>query len=442
MRGSCLSSQRHTVAMPLCNRLYRIPLCCLLCALSLFGAAAQSTHYSIKLVPDFERHVLLGDETIEFQADTGEAEWQKQAGLRIVTSNVAKEALTVAEQSVTVRALSKGRHSVWFKFEAAAGRGIKWFEDSAGLATAFYCETWMVCDNSPGQRATLQLEIVVPSIHLPQGASGFRAVGPGRRGKEWGGDDGHHFVFEQNDPVQTYLFSFGIARLEVATDGRYSIYGQRMGANNPAFPKTADAYAFLRSAASIDPMNPHYTQAFLPRPSMGQEAAGMALMSQDDLSDLLDKDDVRLMAHELAHQWWGVTVGIRSWSDFWLNEGFAEFMSDAYIEKHRGRPAYNQLILELQGRMRKLHEEGKDRPLHWEKWKDAHEALGPIPYIKGALFLDRLRTELGDEIFWRGIGLYTSGNARRLVDSEDFERAMEKASGRDLKTLFDEAVYR
>jgi len=49
--------------------------------------------------------------------------------------------------------------------------------------------------------------------------------------------------------------------------------------------------------------------------------------------------------------------------------------------------------------------------------------------VKGALFLDHLRMELGDEIFWQGIGLYTSGNARRLVDSRDFERAMEKASG-------------
>jgi len=395
----------------------------------------------VKLVPDLERRVLLGDETIEFQADAGEVEWQKQAGLHIVTSNVDMGALTVAEESVTVRVRSSGTHSVHFKFEAAAGRGIKWFEGNAGLATAFYCEAWMVCDNSPAHRATLQLELVVRFRHLPQGASGFRAVGPGRRGKEWGGEDGRHFVFEQNDPVQTYLFSFGIARLEFATDGRYSIYAERMGAKNVAFAKTADAYAFLRSVASIDPMNSHYTQAFLPGPGMGQEAAGMALMSQDDLSDLLDKDDVQLMAHEMAHQWWGVTVGIRSWSDFWLNEGFAEFMSDAYIEKHQGRAAYNQQILELQDRMEKLREEGKDRPLHWEKWKDAHEALGAIPYVKGALFLERLRTELGDGIFWRGIGLYTSANARRLVDSSDFERAMEKASGRDLKMLFDVAVY-
>jgi aminopeptidase N len=423
------------------SRLHRISSCCALCALSAVGAVAQFTHYSVKLVPDFERHVLLGDETIEFQADAGEVDWQKQAGLHIITSKVAMGAVSVAEQSVTVRVLSAGRHSVRFKFEAAAGRGIEWFEGNAGLATTFYCETWMVCDNSPGQRATLQLEIVVPFRQLPKGANGFRAVGPGRRGKEWGEGDGRHFIFEQNDPVQTYLFSFGIARLEVATDGRYSIYSERMGAKSVAFPKTADAYAFLRSVASIDPMNLHYTQAFLPGPSLGQEAAGMALMSQGDLSDLLDKDDVQLIAHELAHQWWGVTVGIRSWSDFWLNEGFAEFMSDAYIEKHQGRTAYKQQILELQDQMKKLREEGKDRPLHWEKWKDAHEALGPIPYVKGALFLERLRTELGDEIFWRGIGLYTSGNARRLVDSSDFQRAMEKASGHDLKTLFDEVVY-
>ena len=81
--------------MHLFNRLYRIPSCCVLCALSAIGAAAQSTQYSVQLVPDFGRHVLVGDETIEFQADTGKVEWQKQAGLRIVTSNVAKEALTV-----------------------------------------------------------------------------------------------------------------------------------------------------------------------------------------------------------------------------------------------------------------------------------------------------------------------------------------------------------
>jgi aminopeptidase N len=417
-------------------------LCCVFCVFSSTAAVAQSTHYSVKLAPDFERQLLRGEESIEFQADGGEVEWQKQAGMRVISANIADGEVTVAELEVRVHLRSGGKHTLKLKYTAAAGRGIKWFADHEGLVTAFYCEAWMVCDNSPGQRATLQLEIAVPLRPLTRGASGFRAVGPGRRGKEWRGGDGDYFVFEQSDPVQTYLFSFGVARLAVAVDDMFSIYAQKMDANKVAFARTADAYAFLRAAASIDPMNAHYTQAFLPGPSMGQEAAGMALMSQDDLADLVAKDDVKLMAHELAHQWWGVTLGIRSWSDFWLNEGIAEFMSDAYIEKHQGRAAYEKQIAELQERMKKLREEGKDRPLHWEKWKDAHEALGQIPYVKGALFLDRLRRELGDEIFWRGIGLYTSGNARRLVDSGDFERALEKTTGRDLKALFDEAVYR
>jgi aminopeptidase N len=423
------------------NLFDRISMCVVLCACSSVAAVAQSTRYSVKLVPDFERQLLLGEETIEFQADAGEVVWEKQTGLQIVTAKFADGEVTVAEQAVRVRLHANGKHTLQLKYTAAAARGMKWLAGNAGLITAFYCEAWMVCDNSPGQRASLRMEIVVPSKPLTHGASGFRAVGPGRRGKQWSDRDGDHFVFEQSDPVQTYLFSFAVARLELADDGMFSIYAPTIDLNKAAFTKTADAYAFLRAAASVDPMNSHYTQAFLPGPSMGQEAAGMALMSQDDLADLAAKDDVQLMAHELAHQWWGVTLGIRSWSDFWLNEGFAEFMSHAYIEKHQGRAAYDKKIAELQERMKKLREQGKDRPLHWEKWKDPHEALGPIPYVKGALFLDRLRKELGDGIFWRGIGLYTSRNARRLVDSQDFKRAMEEASGRDLTALFQEAVY-
>jgi len=76
-----------------------------------------------------------------------------------------------------------------------------------GEETIFYCEAWMVCDNTPAERATLTMEIVLPA------ASGLKAVGPGQLQKLWRDPEGEHFNFEQDEPVQTYLFSLGVARL-------------------------------------------------------------------------------------------------------------------------------------------------------------------------------------------------------------------------------------
>jgi aminopeptidase N len=406
-------------------------------------AHAQVTHYTVKLTPDFDAKVLRGEETIDSHSAVGDAVWRKQAGLQISSANLVNGGnVVVKDESVALNYIIAGWQTAHIKYTAAAGRGIDWFADKEGFDTAFYCEAWMVCDNSPAERATLTLEIVLPV------ASGLSAAGPGELKRQWRDKEGEHFLFEQSEPMQTYLFSFGAAKLNRSINGKFILYtidasGDAKAisaAHKAAFAKTSDAYTFLRSKAGVDPPDREYTQAFVPS-GIEQEAAGIALMPAKYLPKLEDNDDVILMAHEMAHQWWGALVGIRSWSDFWLNEGMADFMADAYLEQHLGRAAYDAQIADAKRAMDKIREQGKNRPLHWENWKDAHEALGLLPYVKGTIFLDRLRTELGEEKFWRGIALYTSRNAGKLVDAGDFERAMEEASGRDLTGLFVEAVY-
>src|SRR5207245_433161 len=151
------SSRDILPRMSPCDLIYRTLACCLFCAVCSIAAVAQSTHYSVKLVPDFGRQLLRGEETIEFQSDAGLVEWKKQAGLRILSAGISGGPVTVDEQTVRLRLRSTGKHLVHFKFSAAAGRGIKWLANNTGLLTAFYCEAWMVCDNSPGQRASLRL---------------------------------------------------------------------------------------------------------------------------------------------------------------------------------------------------------------------------------------------------------------------------------------------
>jgi aminopeptidase N len=395
---------------------------------------AQITHYAVKLTPDLDHQLLHGEETITFPHEPGDIQFQKQAGLQISSMTCTNCEATPADEIVNIHLRPSGEHSLHLAYTAAPHRGITWFSDHLGFDTAFYCEAWMACDNTPAQRATLNLEIILPP------SSGLKAAGPGKFKRQWKDADGEHFAFEQTKPVQTYLFSFGVAKLNRSVRGQFVLYTPDTDTHKMTFTKTADAYAFLRSKAGVDLADSQYTQAFVPD-DIEQEAAGLALMPATYLAELEQQDQVADMTHELAHQWWGVLVGIRSWSDFWLNEGMADFMTDAYLEQHQGRAAYDREIAAKRQRMDKLRAEGKDRPLHWEGWKDAHSALGQLPYVKGALFLDHLRTELGEEKFWLGIKLYTTRNAGRFVDSRDFERAMEEAGGRDLKALFDQMVY-
>lgn len=406
----------------------------LLLLLFIPAARAQTTHYVVKLTPDLDHQLLHGEETITFHHERGDMQFQKQAGLQISNVTCTNCEATQANETVNIHLSTGGKHSVHVAYTATPHRGITWFSDHAGFDTAFYCDAWIICDSTPAQRATLNLEIVLsPSGDLT-------AASPGKFKRQWKDSQGQHFAFEQTKPVQTYLFSFGVAKLNRSVSGGFVLYTPDTDAHKTTFTKTADAYVFLRSKAGVDLANSQYTQAFVPD-DIEQEAAGLALMPATYLVELEQQDQVADMTHELAHQWWGVLVGIRSWSDFWLNEGMADFMTDAYLEEHQGRAAYDRDIATKQERMDKIRAEGKDRPLHWEGWKDAHDALGQLPYVKGALFLDHLRTELGDAKFWQGIKVYTVRNAGRFVDSRDFERAMEEASGRDLKALFDQMVY-
>src|SRR5207302_9045305 len=129
--------------------------------------------------------------------------------------------VAVGEGSVRVRVASDGEHVLQFKYEAAAEQGLRWFAgptpspenpDQAGFFTAFYCDAWMVCDTSPAQRATLRLEIVIPE--QKRSPQNLRAVGPGKRGKEWRGKGGEHFFFQQTEAGENVFVNFGGGRLD------------------------------------------------------------------------------------------------------------------------------------------------------------------------------------------------------------------------------------
>src|SRR5215469_8029907 len=106
----------------------------------------ESTFYLVKLIPNFEKQELHGDEVIAFDNPTDVVELKKQSGLKIKGAPTAGDTETGPTETHTLRIhLDKpGKQALHFEYTASAGRGMQWFTDGAGFVTAFYCDTWMI----------------------------------------------------------------------------------------------------------------------------------------------------------------------------------------------------------------------------------------------------------------------------------------------------------
>ena len=292
------------------------------------------------------------------------------------------------------------------------------------------------------QRATLKLRVIAPE-GLLVAASGRRdevtAVGGGRR----------KYSFAVDRPVAPFLYAFAVGDFQEATleaDGvTLRALGPKGKALDEALATTATALRFLHERTGVAYPWPEYTQVFVGGDA-AQESAGLALLSASAIDDLhADPKDDWIYSHELAHQWFAVLIGCADFSDFWLNEGFATFLVGAFKEHRSGRPAYEAEREIWKQRSNKAHLQGRDAPvslwpLHRHVRESELQARG-ITYFRGALVLDGLREQLGDEVFWAGLRTYTAARAGRGATSEDLRVAFEQASGKDLQAFFRTRVY-
>ena len=149
----------------------------------------------------------------------------------------------------------------------------------------------------------------------------------------------------------------------------------------------------------------------------------------------LDQDIDYLVAHELAHQWWGDLVTCREWPEAWLNEGFATYFEYIWRTHSRGRDEADiDLLTDLDGY---LDEAGEyQRSIVCRQFEEPIDLFDRHLYEKGGRVLHMLRYELGDADFFRTLRVYAERHARGSVETRDLARAVEEASGRNLDRFF------
>jgi aminopeptidase N len=161
-----------------------------------------------------------------------------------------------------------------------------------------------------------------------------------------------------------------------------------------------------------------------------------------DRRSFVDTTMDSLVAHELAHQWFGDLLTCRDWSHAWLNEGFATWFDAAFREHDLGRDEYLVNVLGLRDNY--LSEDGGHyrRAIVCKRYRDPVELFDRHLYEKGALVLHMLRERLGNELFGRCIRRYVARHAGGSVETVDLRRAIEDETGRNLEEFFDQWVFK
>jgi aminopeptidase N len=147
-----------------------------------------------------------------------------------------------------------------------------------------------------------------------------------------------------------------------------------------------------------------------------------------------------LIAHEIAHQWFGNSATEKSWNHVWLSEGFATYFSILYLENVYGDERRKE---ELATDRREIiaYYKTNPSPIVDLTITDPMRVLSTNTYQKAGWVLNMLRHKLGDTTFWKGIRQYYALYRNSNVLTDDFRQVMEAVSGKRLEDFFQQWLF-
>ena len=176
----------------------------------------------------------------------------------------------------------------------------------------------------------------------------------------------------------------------------------------------------------------------------GAEATSATILGEGIVMDTMAEKDYSgemVIAHEIAHQWWGDLITLRSWEHTWLNESFGTYSDYLYTRFDKGEDAG---AFDLLGKKNQYLNEAHNkyiRPIVFNRYNDPGDNFDSHTYPKGACMLHLLRYILGDDTFFRTLSTFLHQNEFKPVDTHDFMKTVKEVTGKNMDWFFEQYFF-
>jgi len=332
-------------------------------------------------------------------------------------------------------------HQVDIYYQGIPEKGLyfrlNWYDDLIIYShnEPYDARYWFPCKDDPSDKAKLIMTVTLPDNFVVLGnGTLIEAVSTGYRQKR--------YIWQEDYPIATYLISIAAGPYSITSDSfewqgdnlllEYYVYPNDLSRGASALEMVKDMLDFYSTYIGDYPFfNDKYSMSEVPF----REASAMENQTATTMGDFV-MDNEEVIAHELAHQWWGDALTPQSFVDIWLNEGFATYFDALFTEYIYGREAflkrmddfYNLLI--------------SDGSLAYPIYDPPPQYLfGRAVYMKGAWVLHMLRLIIGDQFFNEIIQDYYQSYYYLNVTSADFIEIVESVSGKSFEQFFSQWLY-
>ena len=306
---------------------------------------------------------------------------------------------------------------------------VGWEELSEGALVASQpngAASWFPCDDHPSSKASYRISITTDSPYYTLANGALVSKQTRASQTTW--------VYEQTEPMPSYLATIQIGPYERR---RFGSGGVPMFAVHPPRLRASFDVDFGRQPQMMDV----FSRLFGPYPfadytvvvtddelEIPLEAQGLSIFGANHCTGRRWAE--RLVAHELAHQWFGNSLTLGQWRDIWLHEGFACYAEWIWSENSGGHSAHQLALLAHQGLARKPQDLVIADPGPQLMFDDR-------VYKRGALTLHALRRRLGDDKFFTLLREWTHVHRHSTVTSEQFTDLAAHYTDESLRVLWD-----